>query len=65
MPEDQEMTSKEEKGDDWIPPQEIIDDEEIPSEDRVERIQPNCKIPYSEICLLEGTGKILLFNKSH
>lgn len=67
MPDDDEIPSAEEKGDDRVPPRDIPDDDIIPSDDQegIERIPTHYEITYSEICLFLETEDILLFNKKN
>lgn len=49
MPDDDEITSKEQERNDWISPLEIPDDDAVLFNvgEVVKSIPPNCKLPYS------------------
>lgn len=67
MPDDNVISSDKEEDDDQVSPQFSSHDDEILSEDKevVERIPPNCRLLYSETCLLEEAGDIVPFNKKN
>lgn len=63
MQNNEESPSDEEKDNDCVPPQEILDYDVITCEGQedVECIPTNCRNPYNEISLSEKTREMLLF----
>lgn len=67
LPDEMYIKPHDVTGEERIPLQEMPGDDIISSENQegAERILPNCKTRFSEICLFEEAEEILLFNKKN